>query len=220
MAMEPVDAVLPLPAAARIGRPRWLDPRLVAGVLLVLLSVALGARIVAAADDTYRVWALTRDLGPSTALQGSDLVARSVRLSGNAARYVAADGAKPVGWVLTRAVGRDELLPRAALVRGDDADLREVSLRVERVTSQGLRRGSVVDVYSVPTVRAGSTATAAPPTLVLPRVTVADDVGGDSSRFGSGGSDVGVVLRVPTADVTRLLDAAAHGQVHLVRVQQ
>lgn len=35
------------PAARRIGRPRWRDTRLLAGVLLVLLSVVLGARVVA-----------------------------------------------------------------------------------------------------------------------------------------------------------------------------
>jgi hypothetical protein len=210
---------LPMPVAARAPRARWLDLRLVAGVLLVLGSVALGARAVAAADHSYRVWSVTRDLGASSALQEGDLVARSVRIEGAAGRYVSAAGAKPVGWVLTRAVGRGELLPRAAVVRAGSADLREVSLRVDRLTVQGLRRGSVVDVYAVPAARSGVPATS-PPALVLSGVTVGNDVSDAGSRFGSGGTDVAVVLRVATRDVAAVLDAAAHGQVDLVQVRR
>ena len=209
-----------MPTAARAGRARWLDLRLVVGLVLVLGSVALGARAVAAADDTYRVWALTRDLGASSTLQDGDLVARSVRLQDAAGRYVAADGAKPSGWVLTRAVGSGELLPRAAVVRSGSVDLRDVSLRADRLTVQGLRRGSVVDVYAVPVTRSGSTAPTTPPRLVLSGVTVGNDVGGDGSRFGGGSTDVAVVLRVATRDVAAVLDAAAHGQVDLVRVRR
>lgn len=208
-----------MPVAARAGRARWLDLRLVVGLVLVLGSVALGARAVAAADDTYRVWALTRDLGASSTLQDGDLVARSVRLEGSADRYVAADGAKPSGWVLTRAVGGGELLPRGAVVRSGSADLRDVSLRVDRLTVAGLRRGSVVDVYVVPATRSGATATG-PPRLVLSDVTVGNDVGEDGSRFGAGSTDVAVALRVATHDVAAVLDAAAHGQVDLVRVRR
>ena len=219
MAMASDAAQLPMPPAARAARARWLDPRLVVGVLLVLGSVALGARAVAAADHTYRVWSLTRDLGASSTLQPGDLVARSVRLEGAAGRYVAADGAKPVGWVLTRPVGGGELLPRAALARGGSTDLRDVSLRVDRLTVAGLRRGSVVDVYAVPETRAGTTASA-PPRLVLSAVTVGNDVGDGGSRFGAGSTDVAIVLRVATGDVAAVLDAAAHGQVDLVRVRR
>jgi hypothetical protein len=220
MAMGLDVGTLPAPVAARTGRPRWLDLRLVLGVLLVLVSVALGARVVAAADHSYRVWVVTRDLGASSTLQAGDLEARSVRLQGTAGRYVSADGAKPTGWVLVRAVGDGELLPRAAVTRAGSADLRDVALRVDRVTVEGLRRGSVVDVYAVPTARSGSTASASPPALVLSGVTVGNDPGGDTGRFGTGSSDVGVVLRVATRDVAAVLDAAAHGQVDLVRVRR
>ena len=48
--------VLPGPAPRRVRPPRWLDLRLVLGVLLVLASVLLGARIVSAADVTVPVW--------------------------------------------------------------------------------------------------------------------------------------------------------------------
>ncbi len=50
------------PVARRVRPPRWLDLRLVLGVLLVLGSVLLGARVVGAADATVPVWAAAGDL--------------------------------------------------------------------------------------------------------------------------------------------------------------
>ena len=64
---------LPAPAANRLPRARWLDARLLVGLLLVLLSVVLGAKLVADADERVRVWSLTRDLGPDVTLTEDDV---------------------------------------------------------------------------------------------------------------------------------------------------
>src|SRR3954468_16062952 len=71
---------LPGPTPRRVRPPRWLDLRLVLGVLLVLGSVLLGARVVSAADATVPVWAATGDLAPGTELTADDLVPVDVRL--------------------------------------------------------------------------------------------------------------------------------------------
>src|SRR5687768_14738118 len=42
----PRSAVPPSPTARRLALPRWLDTRLVLGVLLVLVSVLVGARVL------------------------------------------------------------------------------------------------------------------------------------------------------------------------------
>ena len=41
------------PAATRVARPGWRDPRLWIGLLIVAGSVVLGARLLAAVDDQY-----------------------------------------------------------------------------------------------------------------------------------------------------------------------
>ena len=46
-----------VPAALRGQRPAWRDPRLWIGIVLVAASVVVGARVLAAADDTVQVWA-------------------------------------------------------------------------------------------------------------------------------------------------------------------
>ena len=56
------------PQAARLVRSRWLDPRLVTGLLLVLGSVVVGTRVVAAADDTVPVLVAAADLAPGQPL--------------------------------------------------------------------------------------------------------------------------------------------------------
>src|SRR4051794_39049844 len=90
------------PAVARVSRARWSDPRLLVGVLLVSSSVVLGARVVAAADDSRAVWALTHDLVAGSTLSDSDVTVRQVRLDGTVNPYLAAGGAAPVGSVLRR----------------------------------------------------------------------------------------------------------------------
>ena len=208
----PVD--VPTPTVARLARPRWLDARLLVGLLLVLGSVLAGSRVLAAADDTVAVWASSGDLGPGTTLQASDLVARRVHLGDDAARYVSADAAPPVGQVLTRGVGRGELLPAAAVAAPAALELRRVTVEVPRAT--GLARGAVVDVYRVIDPQPGRAPEAA--ALVLAGVTVAEVE--EPGRVVGARAARGVALLLRAADVRPLLDAQAAGRVELAQVPQ
>lgn len=206
---------LPMPAASRLPRPRWLDARLIIGLLLILVSIVVGAKVFAEVDERVRVWAVTRDLGANSTLSERDLVVRAVRLDEMAPRYVSAD--QPLdGLVLTRPIGRNELVPLAALSDRASVDQRRVVVEVDRFSASGLDRGSVVDVYAVRTAKSGE----APPRpeLVLPAVTVAEDVASGSRGFGSGGDDIGVTLLVPRGQVATVIAAMAHGTVYLAQV--
>lgn len=207
-------AELPTPRAARLPRARWLDTRLLLGLLLVLTSVAVGAKLFAEADERVRVWAVTRDLGPQTTLARGDLVTRAVRLDQTAGRYVSADE-DIAGLVLTRPVGRHELVPVTALTGARAADQRRVAIEVDRAGAAGLAKGRVVDVYAVPETRSGAEPARAE--LVLAGATVAEDVR-TATGFGAGGGTAGVALYVAGPDVPRLIDAVAHGTVYLVQV--
>ena len=98
----PPAEVLPGPTPRRVRPPRWLDLRLMLGVLLVLGSLLLGARIVSAADATVPVWAVADDLAAGTELTVDDLVAVDVRLDGTADAYLST-GTRPEGRTLARA---------------------------------------------------------------------------------------------------------------------
>jgi len=57
-------AELPKPTAARLRKPSWRDSRLVVGLVLVLLSMAIGAKVIASADDTVPMYAAAAALVP------------------------------------------------------------------------------------------------------------------------------------------------------------
>ncbi|MDQ1697353.1 MAG: hypothetical protein QOJ03_2706, partial [Frankiaceae bacterium] len=94
---------------------RWLDARLVLGVLLVLLAVVAGARVFAAADNLSRVYVAAHDLVPGQHVGPDDLAVGRVRLQGQGDYYVAATAAPPLGYVVTRFVGAHEFVPVGAL---------------------------------------------------------------------------------------------------------
>jgi hypothetical protein len=175
----------------------------------------LGATVLADADERVQVWSVTRDLGADTALSGDDVRAAAVRLDDVAGRYVSA--AEDLdGLVLTRPVGRGELLPASALRPAGGRDERRVVIEVDRVGVAGLAKGHVVDLYSVRDVPAGEDPAA--PELVLAGVTVAEDVRAGGGAFGAGGSTAGMTLLVDRSDVPGVLAAVAHGSVYVVQV--
>lgn len=207
---------LPSPPAARLRPPSWLDRRLVSGVLLVLTSMAMGARVLAQADSSVGVYAVTRDLAAGTTLTGDDLRVVRVRLNGNGDRYVSADGARPVGYLLLRAVGRDELLPRPAVRgQGGAASTRLVTLPVRRHhLPAALGHGDMVDIYLSSAVKDGVSPL---PTLVLARVTVESVSDRNGSRLGAE-DQTGVLLRVPVGKVPAVVAAGQLGGIDVVRV--
>lgn len=204
-----------VPPAARVRGPRWRDARLLVGLLLILASVAVGARLYATADRTTAVWAATRDLDAGAVLARDDLARRYVRLLDVTSKYLAAETA-PVGYMLTRAVGDGELLPSAAVRKPSEAAERRlvtVTVSRERLPAE-LAAGSRVDVYVTPAERSGDPQ---PAELVIAAASVATV--GDSGRgLGSAGADVGVELAVPPDQVAELIDASRHGKVDLVKL--
>ena len=208
------------PPASRLPTPSWLDARLVLGVLLVLVSVLVGAKVLAGADRTQDVWTATHDLAPGTVLQAGDLKLARVRLFGSSGRYLA--GSAPVGYVVVRGVGGAELVPHDALVApGSRVQRREVSVPVAYGhLPTDLRAGEAVDVYVTPddkAVRRGSRGV----DLTTPRLVLSSVVVGRVTR-GSGltssGQTVPVVLTVEPERVLALVQALADGPVDLVRV--
>lgn len=211
------------PRARRLATPGWLDTRLVLGVLLVLVSVVVGARVLSSADRSQTVWATTRDLAPGAQLSSADLKRVRVRLFGNAKSYVTGTGPAPTGYFLRRGVGAGELLPFNALSEpGADLAYRYVTVPVLRGhLPPDLTSGVQVDVYVSPdrTSRTGATTTAAAalaePRLVVRNTTVL--LLRASSGLGAQ-DEQPVVLRVRPADVSLLLAAMSEGRIDLVGV--
>lgn len=226
------------PRASRLATPGWLDARLVLGVLLVLVSVVVGARVLSAADRSTLVWAAADGLAAGTTVDEARLERVRVRFfDGLEDRYVPVTQ-DPTGLVLSRALGPGELLPRRALLAPqEDVERRLVTVAVDAARlPAGLGAGDLVDVWLTPGGLDDDPA-AAPPTAppadpaappsgqelaltgaqpVLLQVPV-EAVERDGGGFGGGGSTtVPVVLSVAPDDVARLVSATALGRIDLV----
>ena len=213
---------LPAPVASRLPRARWLDARLLLGVLLVLVSVVVGSRVVAAADDTSAVWSLRHDVGADSVLSARDVEQRQVQLGADQKAYFTATDGNPVGRVVRHSLARGELVPWSALAKPGDAVVRRVSLNVDAFVAASLERGSVVDVYRVGAGPSGGSGAAPSPAAsgtrrLLASVSV-DTVDKGGKGLGAAAGRATVVLLLNEAEVPVLLDAQAAGSVELVQV--
>jgi hypothetical protein len=181
-----------VPAALRGHRPAWRDPRLWVGIVLVAASVVVGARVLAAADDTVQVWAARSDLGAGRRVETDDLVAQRVRFADGAALdgYFTVDDELPADLELTRSVGKGELLPRAAVGTPDQTGLVEVPIAVEpELVPPDVESGDVVDVYVVAPISSDADGRAQQPAPAGPALTGATVVDAPEleSSFGTSG---------------------------------
>ena len=198
----------PGPAPRRLPPPRWLDLRLVLGVLLVLGSVLLGARVVSAADATVPVWAASADLAPGTEIGPDDLVAVDVRLDDAAQAYLSTSR-RPDGWLLARAVREGELLPVSALEETSDSV--QLALPVQAgYVPPALGRGQLIDVYAVADPPAGATVVAdGSVALVVEKATVQDISDRAAGVLSTPTTTVQVVVSVPADEAADVLAVIA-----------
>lgn len=215
------------PRAGRLASPSWLDTRLVLGVLLVLVSVVVGARVLSSADRSQLVWVAGSDLAAGSSLTAEDLKPAQVRLFDRSGAYLPATAAPPVGYVLDRPVAAGELVPRQALSRpGDDVDVRLVAVPVlPGHYPPELAKGQQVDVWATPDANSvgapeapeGDAGPVGGTRLVLPSLTV-QYLPSQGGGLGGATPERSVVLVVPPDDVESLLSAMASGRLDLVRV--
>lgn len=132
-------------------------------MVLVCLSVLVGARVLQHADDTVPVLAAREALAAGIPVSPDDLVTVRVRFgsAADADRYLSGSARLTEGSVLLRPVGPGELLPRAALGPPGGAEAVELPLAVDpgRVPA-GVHVGSLVDVWVTATADDGGAGSA------------------------------------------------------------
>ena len=204
-------AELPKPTAARLRKPSWRDSRLVVGVVLVLLSMAIGAKVIASADDTVPMYAAAASLVPGQPVTQRDVKRVDVQLGADRSKYVAADQDIASGTFALRDVSPGELLPRSALGTKADINLKPVSVPVDGGGAAQLAAGSIVDVW----VNAKDPSSAAEkfgnPVKTLeaaPVVRTPDTSGGG---LGGASGTTAVQIMVPEASVQALIAAIDQG---------
>jgi len=217
-------AAPPSPPIARVRRPRWRDSRLLVGILLVLVSVGVGARVVSGAQQTGSWVAVAHDLPAGHVLADGDLTVTSAHLIGaGAARYFRAERSRDLlGHPIVHGLGVGDLVPRDAVTYLLAPASRVVPVIVKAGRLPALSVGDHVDVYVLDRAPAAtpspapagtpeSSASGARELLVLPDV---EYLG--ATAVGSG--DTSVQLRVTPAAAAGAVAASQSERVDLVRV--
>ncbi|MFJ2520094.1 hypothetical protein ACIOWF_14090 [Cellulosimicrobium cellulans] len=211
--------------AVRLRRPGWKDPRLLVGIVVVALSVALGSWAVSTASRTVTVYAAGAALTPGTTVTAADLRAVEVRLGTQTDRYLLAADGLPDEAVVLRTVAAGELVPASSLGAAADLAVRAVAVPVTTGLSERIVAGAAVDVWYVP--EAPPTAGAEPgtaagdeppqPELLVEGVTVAQVDGGEGTLVVGGPTTVHLLVGVD--DLPAVLAAVAgDGTIALVPV--
>ena len=201
----PAPAPEPSPRPRRVAAPSWLDLRLAVGVLLVLGSVLLGAKVVAGAKHQYPRVALRHDLAAGVVLGASDLRLVQVQLPDGGGHTYITHVRDAAGHRLTRPVTAGELLPRAAL----DAVPAQTTVTVPLPAGAApeLRKGQRIEIWlSTP---------ACASVVLLPDVPVQAVHAEGGGAFGAGSDGQDVVISVPAGLADRVVGALALADAHL-----
>lgn len=208
----PATAEPTSPSAVRLRRPGWRDPRLLVGLVLLGASVVLGSFVVSSASRTVPVLVADEALVPGQQVAAGLLAPREVRLH-DVDLYLPA-GTDLDGLVVVRPVAAGELVPRSALVRAAELDLRPVAITPEGPVASGIEAGASVDLWFVPA--AGRDGGEVEPRPLAEGLTVAEVT--EAGRL-SVGAGVTVHVLVDLATLPDVLAALAEdGSVEVVHV--
>ena len=143
-----MSAVTDLAApAARLKKPSWKDPRLLIGILLVLVSVASVTALLGNADKTVEMFAARDDISVGQKITSDEFSIVNVSLGEVEHTYLSAETGIPENAVATTFIRKGELIPGASLGTADALDRKPVALTIDSALPEGAGAGARVDVW-------------------------------------------------------------------------
>lgn len=192
--------------ARRLRKPGWKDPRLLVGILLVVVSVAGVLTLVSVQNETVPMYVARRDIALGQKIDPEALRVVDVRLDAVQDRYLSAEQ-PPAGDLHANSLIRaGELLPLAAVGGRDPQGRKPLSVELTQELPVAVGVGTRVDVWAA---ERGSTSTSyGEPQRLLQSVEVSA-VRELDSGFGATSGHV-VELLVTDEDLPGMLSAMAN----------
>lgn len=201
--------------AARFRKPGWRDPRLVFGLILLALGIALGSAAVSVAGDTVSVYQAKTTIPTGQELSKTDVNVSHVRINDHKSHYLTPD-VDQSWWdeqpVVQRTVAQGELIPLSAVASEEIRSFRPVNFDLPSTQDGAFKAGDFIDVWHVPDVRDDGE-----PQKIASEVEVSA-LTEDSSTLSLSGAHVATVL-IPSSEVPTVLTARnGDGEVELVKL--
>lgn len=133
--------------ASRIRTPGWRDPRLIVGVILVVLSVTGVVALMQAADSRQGYWAASVDVVPGAHASAEDFHIVQASMSESSDQYWGAEQQLPPQFLVSSTIRQGELLPTREVAESDPDGRQQVGVRVSEDMPSSVTIGSRADVW-------------------------------------------------------------------------
>src|SRR5699024_4649899 len=147
----------------RLRTLRWMDPRLIVGIVLVVASVLMGAVLVSRLSETTPVLVARSAIVPGEPIAAEDLTTVELRLGEQTDHYVGTLEAIPEGAVALRAIRAGELVPMSAIGHAGAVPRRPGARPVAGAVAEAVGAGAAGALWpTAPAVAEGAAGAARP----------------------------------------------------------
>lgn len=133
--------------APRFKRPGLKDPKLLTGLLIIVLSILGVIGVIQATNSTQPVYAASRDIKINEELTSDNTTIIQVHLGQSQDRYLPADQPLPQGLLARQALSSGELLAYSQVSDQPRQDRRLVTLLMDHYAVSHYRAGDRVDIW-------------------------------------------------------------------------
>ncbi|MGO2003469.1 hypothetical protein [Arthrobacter rhombi] len=192
--------------ARRLRKPGWRDPRLIVGILLVVVAVAGVLTLLSVQNKTVPVYVANQDISMGEKVESTGLDVVDVRLDSVQDHYLTAQEALAEGLQANTLIRSGELVPLASLGGSDPQGRKPLSVELSKDLPVAVAVGTRVDVWAAE--RGANSTTFEDPKKLLETVEVSAIHELDSGFGGTSGQVV--ELLVSDEDLPDMISALAN----------
>lgn len=182
----------------------WKDPRLVIGVIILLVSIIACTQLIASAGAGIPVYRATRPIAQGEALGAHNTVVIDARPESTA--YLPG-GELPAEAQAAINIGAGELIARSAVTTDAQKDRRNIVIAVSDGLPDTVTPGTTLELWFVPSSQIGAKESPKP-SLVTGEATLVKVLGESGILAGQG--SLRIEVRLNSSDISGILESA-HG---------
>lgn len=201
--MPKKNSSAPSVIAERMHKPGWKDPKLLTGLLLIVISLVAVVGVINATNKTQTYYVANRDISVGDSVEPSDLKVVEVRLGEADGLYLAASEELNQSIHAKQHIQKGELISANALQEPDEQGRRQVAIVLDSTVASSFSAGDYADIWVSHQEENGTSYSA--PIQVMQAAEISQ-INTEDSMIGSTGKTAVQILVTDTA-LAEVLDA-------------
>lgn len=201
--MPKKNSSAPSVIAERMHKPGWKDPKLLMGLLLIVISLVAVVGVINATNKTQTYYVANRDISVGDSVEPSDLKVVEVRLGEADGLYLAASEELNQSIHAKQHIQKGELISANALQEPDEQGRRQVAIVLDSTVASSFSAGDYADIWVSHQEENGTSYSA--PIQVMQAAEISQ-INTEDSMIGSTGKTAVQILVTDTA-LAEVLDA-------------